>query len=134
MASKSSTNGKVTRTKRSSQKSERSRKGNYASARGRETCLIIKSDSKIQRALAESGADAVSVDQLNDLAASRAVLKDVMLFGNLDPVQTLFRGDEAKVAEAVSKAKEAGVEAVWPGCDLVPQTRVENIKAMINAG
>lgn len=81
--------------------------------------------------LAQAGADAISVDQLNDAAASRAVLKDTLLFGNIDPVQTLWQGDEAQVHEAVSKAKEAGVDAVWPGCDIVPQTLIQNIKAMI---
>ena len=82
--------------------------------------------------LAQSGADAISVDQLNDVAASRAMLKDTLLFGNIDPVRTLWQDDEAQVHEAVSKAKESGVDAVWPGCDLVPQTPVQNIKAMLN--
>jgi len=77
--------------------------------------------------LAQTGADAISVDQLTDLTAAREALKDVLLFGNLDPVETLYRGDEAQVAEAVSKAKEAGVDAVWPGCDLVPQTPIQNM-------
>jgi [methyl-Co(III) methanol-specific corrinoid protein]:coenzyme M methyltransferase len=81
--------------------------------------------------LAQAGADAISVDQLNDVAASRAILKDTLLFGNIDPVQTLWQGDEAQVHEAVSKAKEAGVDAVWPGCDIVPQTLIQNIKAML---
>jgi len=94
---------------------------------------VCGNTNKSMLALAESGADAISVDQVNDLAASRAVLKDVMLFGNIDPVQRLYRGDEAQVAEAVRGAKEAGVDAVWPGCDLVPQTRVENIRAMMGA-
>jgi [methyl-Co(III) methanol-specific corrinoid protein]:coenzyme M methyltransferase len=80
--------------------------------------------------LAQSGADAISVDQLNDLAASRAVLKDVMLFGNIDPVGALWQGEKSLVTEAVQKAKEAGVNAVWPGCDLVVQTPIENIKWM----
>lgn len=93
---------------------------------------VCGNTNKSIQSLAESGADAISVDQLNDLVASRAVLKDVMLFGNIDPVQTLFRGDAAQVGEAVRGVKEAGVNAVWPGCDLVPQTRVENIKAMIS--
>ena len=65
------------------------------------------------------------------LAASLKALKDTMLFGNLDPVATLWQGDEAQVAEAVSKAKEAGVDAVWPGCDLVPTTPIQNIKALL---
>ena len=80
--------------------------------------------------LAQTGADAISVDQLNDLAASRTNLKDMLLFGNIDPVQTLWQGDPAQVAEAVIGAKEAGVDAIWPGCDLVPQTPIQNIKSM----
>ena len=82
-------------------------------------------------ALAESGADAVSVDQVNDLAASREILKDTLLFGNLDPVATLWKGDEAEVVESTRRAKEAGVDAVWPGCDLVPSTPIRNLKAMM---
>lgn len=92
---------------------------------------ICGNTNKSVQALAESGADAISVDQLNDLAASRAVLKDVMLFGNLDPVATLWRGDEVQVVEAVRGAKEAGVDAVWPGCDMVPLTSIQNVKAML---
>jgi MtaA/CmuA family methyltransferase len=81
--------------------------------------------------IAQIGAEAISVDQTNDLAASRAALKDTLLFGNLDPVQTLWQGDQAQVTEAVIGAKRSGVDAVWPGCDLVLQTPIENLKAMI---
>ena len=87
--------------------------------------------SKSLELLAQTGADAISVDQTADLVATRRALKDTLLFGNLDPVATLWQGDEAQVAEAVSKAKEAGVDAVWPGCDLVPQTPIQNIRAMM---
>ncbi len=80
--------------------------------------------------LAQAGANAISVDQTNDLAASRALLRDMLLFGNIDPVQTLWRGNPAQVAEATVRAKEAGVDAIWPGCDLVPQTPIENIKSL----
>lgn len=98
----------------------------------RPTVLSVcgKTDSAISL-LAQAGADAISVDQLNDLKASRAVLKDTMLFGNIDPVATLWQGGEGSVAEAVQKAKEAGVDAVWPGCDLVIQTPVRNIQKML---
>jgi len=92
---------------------------------------VCGNTNKSMQALAQSGAEAISVDQLNDLAASRAILKDTMLFGNIDPVQTLYQGDEAQVTEAVRGAKEAGVDAVWPGCDLVPQSPVRNVKAML---
>lgn len=88
-----------------------------------------KTDSAMSL-LAQAGADAISLDQMADLKAARTALKDTLLFGNLDPVETLSAGDEAGVAEAVRRAKEAGVDAVWPGCDLVIRTPIENIKIM----
>ena len=81
--------------------------------------------------LSQTGADAISLDQTVDLEAARLALKDTLLFGNLDPVETLSRGDSAQVAEAVIRAKEAGVDAIWPGCDLVVQTPIQNIKSMM---
>lgn len=80
--------------------------------------------------LAQTGADAISVDQTNDLKTSRALLKDKLLFGNVDPVQTLWQGKADQVAEAVKRAKEAGVDAVWPGCDLVVQTPAAHVEAL----
>jgi [methyl-Co(III) methanol-specific corrinoid protein]:coenzyme M methyltransferase len=81
--------------------------------------------------LAHTGADAISVDQMTDLKAARLALKDTLLFGNLDPVAALWSGDEARVVEAVQQSKEAGVDAIWPGCDLVPSTPIKNIKAIL---
>jgi len=87
--------------------------------------------SKSLGLLTQTGASAISVDQTVDLAAARLGLEDTLLFGNIDPVQTLWQGDEAQVHEAVSNAKEAGVDAIWPGCDIVPQTPIQNIAAML---
>jgi len=89
---------------------------------------VCGSVSKSLQLLAQTGADAISVDQLTDLKAARDALKDAMLFGNIDPVATLYRGDEAQVAESVSRAREAGVDAVWPGCDLIPSTSNTNLR------
>lgn len=83
--------------------------------------------------LAVSGADAISVDHMTNLGAARELLKNVMLFGNIDPVDTLNQGDEARVVEAVRRAKEADVDAIWPGCDLVVQTPMKMIETMANA-
>jgi len=83
--------------------------------------------------LAQTGADAISVDQLNDLPASRKVLTHTLLFGNIDPVETLWQGEPGQITRAVRAAKESGVDAIWPGCDLVPQTSIENLKALLAA-
>jgi [methyl-Co(III) methanol-specific corrinoid protein]:coenzyme M methyltransferase len=89
--------------------------------------------SKSLPLLAQTGADAISLDQLTDLDEARAILGNTLLFGNLDPVAVLWQGDEAEVTEAVHRSKEAGVDAVWPGCDLVPQSPIDNIRAFLNA-
>jgi MtaA/CmuA family methyltransferase len=82
--------------------------------------------------LAQAGADAISVDQLNDLDASRAILPGTFLFGNIDPVGVLVNGTQADVQRAVSAAISAGVDAVWPGCDLHPLTSIDNLRAMLS--
>ena len=79
--------------------------------------------------LAETGADAISIDQLTDLTQARTTLSDTLLFGNIDPVATLWQGNEAEIRETVHRAKAAGVDAIWPGCDLVPQTTLKNLEA-----
>lgn len=106
-------------------------KGLHASLPSPRVLSVCGNTNKSMAALAEAGADAISVDQVNDLAASRDVLKEVLLFGSVDPVVVLSKGEEAEVGEAVRKAKEAGVDAVWPGCDLVPSTPIRNIRAMM---
>jgi [methyl-Co(III) methanol-specific corrinoid protein]:coenzyme M methyltransferase len=94
---------------------------------------VCGNTNKSMHLLAGTSADAVSVDQVNDLAAARETLTDTLLFGNIDPAATLWRGDEAEITGAVRGAKEAGVDAIWPGCDLVPQTSIENVKAFLRA-
>jgi [methyl-Co(III) methanol-specific corrinoid protein]:coenzyme M methyltransferase len=94
---------------------------------------VCGNTNKSMELLVQTSADAISVDQLNNLAASRNILKDTLLFGNLDPVATLWQGDEVDITEAIRGAKEAGVDAIWPGCDLVPQTSIENVKAFLAA-
>jgi len=83
--------------------------------------------------LAAAGADALSVDQTNDLAASRQELPDVLLFGNLDPVSLISQGTPDEITEAVTGAVRSGVDAVWPGCDLYLRTPTENLRALVEA-
>ena len=102
----------------------------HGKLKGPKVLSVCGNTNSSMRLLVQCGADAISVDQLNDLAASRAVLKDTLLFGNIDPVVTLSLGGDAQVVESVVRAKEAGVDAVWPGCDLVIQTPIKNLKAL----
>jgi [methyl-Co(III) methanol-specific corrinoid protein]:coenzyme M methyltransferase len=103
----------------------------HSSLPGPRVLSVCGNTNKSLDALAGSGAEAVSVDHLADLHAARGALKDVLLFGNVDPVAALYRGDKAGVVEAVQGAKEAGVDAVWPGCDLVLQSPLENIRILV---
>jgi len=81
--------------------------------------------------LNKTGAEAISIDQTSDVNVARAAFKDTLLFGNIDPVATLWQGNEAQITESIRGAKEAGVDAIWPGCDLVPSTPVKNIEVLI---
>ncbi len=83
--------------------------------------------------LAASGADALSVDQTNDLAKSREDLPDILLFGNLDPVGVISQGTPDEIRKAVSRVVRSGVDAIWPGCDLYLQTPLENLRALVEA-
>jgi MtaA/CmuA family methyltransferase len=83
--------------------------------------------------LAATGADVLSVDQTNDLAASRQELLDVLLFGNLDPVNVISQGKPDEITEAVASAVRSGVDAIWPGCDLYLQTPIENLRALVES-
>lgn len=84
--------------------------------------------------LAQVGADALSVDQLNDLAHTRRVLgSEAILLGNLDPVRELGQGDAHTIRAAVERAFNAGADAIWPGCDLYLRTPLENLRAWVEA-
>ncbi len=84
--------------------------------------------------LAQTGAGALSVDQLNDVAQSRVALGvEPLLFGNIDPIRILADGDEAMIRWAVTDAIEGGVDAVWPGCDLSLLTPIEHLRVMRSA-
>jgi [methyl-Co(III) methanol-specific corrinoid protein]:coenzyme M methyltransferase len=94
---------------------------------------VCGNTNKSMHLLAQTGADAIAVDQLNDLTESRKILTKTLLFGNIDPVGTLWQGEETAISEAVQAAKEAGVDAIWPGCDLALQSPLGNIRALLRS-
>ncbi|MGE5251562.1 MAG: uroporphyrinogen decarboxylase family protein [Bacteroidota bacterium] len=80
--------------------------------------------------LGTAGADALSIDQSNDLRSLRLALPEALLFGNLDPVGLLSGGTPEEIRLAAGRAASDGADAVWPGCDLLPATPAENIRAL----
>ncbi|MGD9974351.1 MAG: uroporphyrinogen decarboxylase family protein [Desulfatirhabdiaceae bacterium] len=84
--------------------------------------------------MGDCGADAISVDIKNNLVESRKKLGDnTLLLGNFD-VFALPCKAETTVDQAVAAIKkniDSGVDAVWPGCDLWPDIKEENMRAIV---
>ncbi len=95
---------------------------------------ICGSTDLIIEMMNECGADALSVDQKNNVAESRKKLgNDVLILGNFDPFGTLAKMEAQEVEGVIKKCIEDGVDAVWPGCDLWPDVKKENVEAFVKA-
>jgi [methyl-Co(III) methanol-specific corrinoid protein]:coenzyme M methyltransferase len=95
---------------------------------------ICGSTNSIVEQMALSGADAISVDQKNNLAESRKELgPDICILGNIDPYELMVRRKPEDVENAVKDAINYGVNAIWPGCDIWPTVGKENMKTLIVA-
>jgi [methyl-Co(III) methanol-specific corrinoid protein]:coenzyme M methyltransferase len=95
---------------------------------------ICGDTNTIVEEMALCGADAISVDQVNDVAESRKKLgSDVCILGNVDPYKVIVTGSPEDVDNAVKEAVANGVSAIWPGCDIFPAAPKENMEALIAA-
>ena len=83
--------------------------------------------------MAQSGANALSVDQLNNLAETREKLPDIVLLGNYNPFDMLCNGTPDEVDGTIKEVIESGADGIWPGCDIWPTVPPENMEAMIEA-
>jgi [methyl-Co(III) methanol/glycine betaine-specific corrinoid protein]:coenzyme M methyltransferase len=80
----------------------------------------------------DCGADALSFDQKNNLAETRKKIgNDMILLGNFDPYGTLCQKEASEVPEVIKGCIDAGVDAVWPGCDIWPEVKAENVEAWV---
>jgi len=81
----------------------------------------------------DSGGQAVSFDIKNNLLESRKKLgNDAIILGNYD-VFGLPCAEETTVEQAIEGIKvniDGQVDAVWPGCDLWPDIKEANFRAM----
>lgn len=94
---------------------------------------ICGSTDMIIEMMHECGADALSVDQKNTLVETREKLgNDVLIFGNFDPYATLCQIEDQGEVEAIIKTCiDNGVDSVWPGCDIWPDIKEENMKTYV---
>lgn len=84
--------------------------------------------------LHEVGANAISVEQKNDVAQSREKLgQDAVLLGNIDPFDTLIKGAREEVEKEVKAAIEGGVDGIMPGCDIWPEVPEANMRALVES-
>lgn len=90
-------------------------------------------------AMCETGADGLSLDAPMDFqATAEKVPEDVVLVGNVDPVEALTQGAPDDVRASVDRLLKR--MAPYPnfilstGCDLPPETPLENIQAMMDTG
>jgi [methyl-Co(III) methanol-specific corrinoid protein]:coenzyme M methyltransferase len=80
------------------------------------------------------GADAISVEEKNNIAESRKKLgPDTLILGNIAGYSVLATGKPDDVDKAVKEAIANGVNAVWPGCDIWPEAPKENMEVLIAA-
>ena len=83
--------------------------------------------------ITDSGGQAVSFDMKNNLLESRKKLgNDAIILGNYD-VYALPCAEATTVEMAIEGIKtniDGSVDAVWPGCDLWPDIKEENFRAM----
>lgn len=104
----------------------------FSALRSPKILHICGSTDMILELMNECGADALSVDQKNNVAESRRKLgNDVLLLGNFDPYGTMVKMDAPEAESVIKKCIDDGVDAVWPGCDLWPEVKKENIEAYV---
>ncbi len=94
---------------------------------------ICGSTDLIIEMMHECGADALSVDQKNNIVETRKKLgNDVLLFGNFDPYNTLAQLEDVKEVENIIKeCIDNGVDSVWPGCDIWPDIKMANMETYV---
>lgn len=95
---------------------------------------ICGSTDLIIELMNDCGAEAISVDHKNTLSESRSKIgNDILLFGDYDGFNLPSKASSDEIDEAVKKCIDSGVDAVWPGCDIWPDVKSANMKAINNA-
>jgi [methyl-Co(III) methanol-specific corrinoid protein]:coenzyme M methyltransferase len=89
---------------------------------------ICGSTDLIIEMMAESGADAISVDHKNTLVETRKKIGDnLLLFGDYNGFTLPKNATKEEIKNYIQECINAGVDSVWPGCDIWPDVNEENL-------
>ena len=81
--------------------------------------------------MAETGASALSIDHPVDIEHALEVTGgNVALVGKISP-QTLSAGSREEIVTETEESLRLGMHVVAPGCGILPQTSLENLKTYI---
>ncbi len=95
---------------------------------------ICGNSNPIVEMMAESGAEALSVDQMNRLGETREKLPKAVLLGQYKPFGApMCEGAPEEVEAMIKDSIDQGANGVWPGCDIWPTVPPANMKAMMTA-
>jgi [methyl-Co(III) methanol-specific corrinoid protein]:coenzyme M methyltransferase len=92
---------------------------------------ICGSTDLIIEMMNDCGAEAISVDHKNTLSESRGKIgNEILLLGDYDGFTLPGQASLEEIEQAIKHCIDSGVDAVWPGCDIWPEVRSENLKAI----
>lgn len=95
---------------------------------------ICGDTSAILDSMAQSGARVLSLDQCMSFSECRKKAPAIALGGNVDPTNSLFMGNEEKVAnDTLNCLRSAGTSrfVLMSGCGVPPKTPIGNLRAMV---
>jgi [methyl-Co(III) methanol-specific corrinoid protein]:coenzyme M methyltransferase len=92
---------------------------------------ICGSTDMIVELMNDCGAEAISVDHKNTLSETRSKIGNhVLLLGDYDGFSLPGQSTPEQIQAAIKACIDGGVDAVWPGCDIWPDVRSENLKTI----
>ena len=85
--------------------------------------------------MAQSGAEIIDIDWMNDMQKATEDMAGLVICGNLDPVTVFLQGTPEDVYQGVIANAQAGGSR-WisaGGCEIPDETPIENLKAQSQA-
>ncbi|MDY0290188.1 MAG: uroporphyrinogen decarboxylase family protein [Sphaerochaeta sp.] len=98
---------------------------------------ICGNNTKVFKDYVKTGADIIAIDHAADLAKAVDIIENrACIIGNMNPSGTLLFGSPADVTREALACLDTGHHVRYllgTGCEVAPETPVENIQAMIAA-